>query len=75
MVVRAFKRIKRIRSHTAFWSFLDSCKDTNIKIKRPKEIPSPYMHSLELDVLKWGDKHVVAIETSHRCYDIFQISL
>lgn len=67
-------RIKRIRSHVGFGQYLDDCHETTYVIKRRAEIPSPYAYCPYHIVYAYkGIQHIVIIETSHKCYDVFSV--
>lgn len=69
------KRLKRIRSHTGHAHFIAECDaDAVGKIPRQVDIPSPYAYSPDWHV--WFHEilgSVVIIETSHRCFDVFEV--
>lgn len=66
------QRIKRITSHVGVGRFLDTCKATNRRIPRIREIPSP--HSFGPDHVLYVDsrgRDVFIVETAHKQYDVF----
>jgi hypothetical protein len=71
------ERIKRIRSHVGYGRYLATCDDTAYEIPRQRDIPSPYayspVHSVYYDTI--AKRHVVIVETSHKCYDVFAVPL
>jgi hypothetical protein len=68
-------RVRRIRSHTGHARFIAECDEHEVgEIERREDIPSPYAYSPKWPVYrhpKWGN--VVIRETSHRCFDVFQV--
>lgn len=68
------KRIKRITSHAGHARFLAECDDEPAgAIPRQADIPSPYAHSPDWLVLRWGDRLVTVRETAHRRFDVFEV--
>ena len=66
-------RIKRLRSYAAHARFLAETSDLVGEIERQADIPSPYRYSPTHAVYEWREKHVIIVETSHRCYDVFEV--
>jgi len=70
------KRIKRIRSHTGYARFLaETSEEPTGYLARVQieEIPSPYRYSPTVAIDEWNGKQVIHLETSHRCYDVFEV--
>lgn len=68
------KAIKTIRSHSGYFRFLGEVRDANVGFtKRIAGVPSPYRYSPEDTVYLWKNKQVFVRETSHRCYQVFEI--
>ena len=68
------KRIKRIRSHTGHARFLAECAEEPMGwIPCQPDIPSPYAYSQEWTVWEWQGRAVMIRETSHRCFDVFEV--
>jgi hypothetical protein len=78
------KPLKTIRSHAGYARLLGSAdleRDPNDPdmplvvrtIPRPDDIPSPYWFAHEWDVYRWKGRDVVIRETSHRCYQVFDV--
>lgn len=69
------KRIKRINSHAGRGRFLAETGDEPIGyIPRQTAIPSPYAYSPTHAISDWNGKRVFIVETSHRYYDVFEVS-
>ena len=68
-----FKRIKRIRSHAGVYRYLHQCGDAGTIPLQP-DIPSPYAYSSDwLAYRAPTGQRVIIRETSHRCYDVFEV--
>lgn len=68
------KRLKRMRTHTAYGNWLGEAKEDGLIARRQvKEIPSPYSYSPVVTVYKWRGVDCVAFETAHRTYDVFEL--
>lgn len=70
---RTLTRIKRIRSHAGHGRFLAECDEPPVG-SIPRQIPTPYAFAPTHLVWRWGTRHVVIAETSHRCYDLFEVT-
>ena len=70
------KRIKRMRSHSAHARYLHQT-DVIGEIPAQADIPSPYAYSQRWFVYLYSGstppKNVIIRETSHRCFDVFEI--
>lgn len=64
------KRIKRINSHIGLSRYMATLEDTDVRIPRVKEIPSPYAYSSE-HVVYLDEQHrcIFVVETDHKQYD------
>ena len=70
------KRIKRIRSHAGHARFLAEMPESDWfigEIPWQKDIASPYAYSPTHCVMQWQDKRVIIVETSHKCFDVFEL--
>ena len=72
------KRLRILRSHTAHFRFLHECDDDNDRaagwIPRHREISSPYSYGPTHLVYRWTGRPVIVAETSHRRYEVFEVS-
>lgn len=68
------KRIKTITSHVGLARFLDEAPDAGFYIARDENIPSPYAYSPTHTVYAWKGKNVIVVETSHKRYEVFEVS-
>jgi hypothetical protein len=67
------RHLKLITSHVGFGDFLRQTEDVGY-IPRKVEIPSPFAHSSTHIVMKWDGKHVIAVETAHKRYDVYEVN-
>lgn len=69
------RRVKRITSHAGHASYLATLEDTDVRIPRVKDIPSPYAFSPDHTVyLDERGRAVFIVETAHKQYDVFLAS-
>lgn len=69
-----FKVLKSISSHSGYGRTIAEFDEEPVGyIPRVKSIPSPYMYSPTDIVWKWKGKNVIARETKHRYYQIFEV--
>ncbi len=69
------KRVKRITSHAGHARYLATLKDTDVRIPRVREIPSPYAFSPDHTVyLDERGRAIFIVETAHKTYDVFLAS-
>jgi len=71
--IEPLMRVKRLRGSTAQARFLAQCEDAG-QIPRRADIPSPYAYSPEHNVLRYGNKRVILVETAHQRFDVFDVS-
>lgn len=69
-----FNRVRRITSHAGLSRYLNTVADTNHRIDRVAEIPSPYAYGPDHLVFRdVQDRLVFFVETAHKRYDVFQV--
>lgn len=72
----SLKRLKTIRSYSGLAKWLAETSDephaflARVQIE---DIPSPYAYSPTKPIYKWENRDVIWFETSHRCYEIFEV--
>jgi hypothetical protein len=69
-------RIRRIRSHTGLARFIAQLSDDPVAYiarSQVSAIPSPYRYSPTVQVWDWNGRKVAWFETSHRCYDVYEV--
>jgi hypothetical protein len=78
-----FKLLKTIRSHVGHARWIAECDWTDdgedmvslgfIARCQRANIPSPYAYSPSTELHRWNGKKVFLSETSHRCYQVFEV--
>ena len=70
----SYRRIKTLRSYATLARFIAELPESPAGyIPRPN-IPSPFRYSPAQAVYAWNGKTVFWLETSHRVYEIFELS-
>lgn len=80
----SLKLLKTIRSHAGHARFLAECDGHDSErwedccfgyLPRclAADIPSPYAYSASWPLYRWNGKRVLVRETSHRCYQVFEV--
>jgi len=67
-----YKRLKKITSHVGFGRFLAESMPVGY-IARVASIASAYAYSPTDRVRSWNGKNVIARETSHKFYEVFEV--
>lgn len=71
------KCLKTIRSYTGHARWLAEIDETEpakyLARVQVEDIPSPYLYSPSVLIMKWKGLSVVCFETSHKIYQVFEV--
>lgn len=75
----SIKRIKVITSHAGHARFLAECDDPNgdgyiYTGEVPRMVATPYASGPTHATARWNGREVFVAETSHRRYEVFEVS-